>query len=144
MPVLQKDVYKIVTHDKSWIYAHEPKQNNSPPCGPSKTSTSMQMVAYFFGEIRKINKRRRIIVHNGNASSRTSAQISAFLSGPELMCRTSKHSEYNYAYKCQTCNVKLQILTPEGQKLIPRNIGFRGKIKKTAACTFFNFLKIIL
>ena len=33
----------------------------------------------FFWDIRKTNKKRRIIVHNGNASTRTSAQISAFL-----------------------------------------------------------------
>ena len=31
-----------------------------------------------FGEIRKTNKRRRIIVHHDNASSHTSAQTSAF------------------------------------------------------------------
>ena len=31
------------------------------------------------GDIRKTNKRKRIIVHHGNASSRTSDQISALL-----------------------------------------------------------------
>ena len=33
------------------------------------------------GEIRKTNKRRRIIVHHDNASSHTTAQTSAFLTG---------------------------------------------------------------
>lgn len=37
-----------------------------------------------FGEIRKANKRRRIIVHHDNASSHTSAQTSAFLTGQNV------------------------------------------------------------
>ena len=40
-----------------------------------------------FGEIREMNKRRRIIAHHGNASSHTSAQSNALLTGQndELM-----------------------------------------------------------
>ena len=37
-----------------------------------------------FGEIRKTNKRKRIIVHHGNTSSHTSAQISALLTGQNV------------------------------------------------------------
>ena len=37
-----------------------------------------------FGEIRKTNKRRRIIVHHDNAGSHTSAQTSAFLTGQNV------------------------------------------------------------
>ena len=37
-----------------------------------------------FGEIRKTNKRRRIIVHHDNASSHTSAQTTAFLSNQNV------------------------------------------------------------
>ena len=37
-----------------------------------------------FGEIRKTNKKRRINAYNSNASSRTSAQISAFLNGQNV------------------------------------------------------------
>ena len=37
-----------------------------------------------FGDIRKTNKRRQIIVHRGNASSHTSAQISALLTGQNV------------------------------------------------------------
>ena len=41
-----------------------------------------------FEVIRKTTKKRRIIVDNGNASSRTSAQISGFLSGQNVNRRT--------------------------------------------------------
>ena len=56
-----KDVYKIVTGDKSWIYAYEPETKQQSTMwafedkpNPTKVvcgkSTSKQMVACFFGK----------------------------------------------------------------------------------------------
>lgn len=86
-----KDVYKIVTGDKSWIYALWSSFEVNPTTVDSARSTPKQMVALryivaivllverlsaieVFREMRKTNRRRRIILHHDNARSQTSAQ----------------------------------------------------------------------
>ena len=91
-------VYDIVTVAEPCIYAYEPEsKQQSTVCvfqdEPNSAkvahalSTSMQMIASFFGksghafqETRKTNRRRGITLYYDNARSHTSAQITEFLS----------------------------------------------------------------
>ena len=76
-----------------------------------------------FGEIRKTNKRRRIIVHHDNASSHTSAQNNAFLTGQ---------------------NVKLMGYTPYNPDLAPNDFFLLPHIKKKCVVNDFRRQKTLL
>ena len=167
MPVLHKTFMnssEVINHGSMRISL---KQNNSPPCGPSKTSqiqrkwfveqhfeangrlflrqnwlcsdcsnvarSILSGTLQFLWRNTKNEQEKRIIVLNGNASSRTSAQnveltsfylhIKKMLHGQQFSpifvklvfsshCidgRTSTGSEYDYVEKCPTFQWKCHI-----------------------------------
>ena len=105
-----EDVYKIVTGDVSMRLSR--KQNNNRPCGSSKTSQIQRKLRYTticlpkVFEV-KIRTREDHHVHNDNASSHTSAQTNAFLTGQnvELMGRSPASFYFSISRKKCVVNV---------------------------------------